>query len=258
MKRGILLASFGTTHLAAAEKTILALEGEVRQQYPQWPVVGGCTSRTVYRRRKERGEPVRSVEEAFDALLDQGVTDVLVQPTHLLSGWEFEKLGAIVEAYRARFYSAVLGRPLLDTDEDIVSVCRIVADTDKPQDGEAVVLMGHGTDHHADQVYQRMNETFAAMGWDRLFIATVEGSLTLKDALARVKEMHCKRVRLVPLMLVAGDHVVNDMAGDQPDSWKSAFQQADCTVKTCLRGLGELPEIRRLYRIHLQRLEEAK
>lgn len=190
-------------------------------------------------------------------LAEQGVTDVLVQPTHLIPGEEYEKLCAIVDACRDQFTAVRVGRPLLDSNADVELVSRIVMENYQPMPQEALVLMGHGTAHAADHVYADMDAVFQRMGYGNVFIATVEGRLTLESAVERVTAAGYTHVTLAPLMLVAGDHAVHDMAGDSDESWKSVFQQRGCTVRICLRGLGELPPIRALYRSHLRAIEEG-
>ena len=184
-----------------------------------------------------------------------GIKKLIVQPTHLMNGLEYNDLAAELEEYKSDFEQIVLGEPLLTSDADYEAVIKaITEETASYDDGEtAVVYMGHGTEAESNQIYASMQEKLTAAGFDNYYVGTVEAEPTLEDVAAALKEAGTyKKVVLQPLMVVAGDHANNDMAGDEEDSWKTLFTQEGYEVECVLKGLGELPEIQQLYVEHTQ------
>lgn len=251
-KQAILVVSFGTTHEDSEQKTILAVEQAVRRAYPSYRVAGAYTSGMIIRSLAKRGRVVDTPAQALEKLLADGVTDVTIQPTHLIPGDEYDKLCAAAEPFRDRFEHFRMGKPLLYSTEDMQQVAEIIAEEYAPAEDEVLVLMGHGTGHHVNAVYPAMDYIFKAQGHANIFVGTVEGYPDLETLCSQVKKETGKtRVALVPMMLVAGDHANNDMAGDQPDSWKNIFARGGFEVKTVIRGLGELKPVQELYLKHL-------
>jgi sirohydrochlorin cobaltochelatase len=173
-----------------------------------------------------------------------------------MSGLEYDKLKGILDEYQEQFERTALGEPLLTGDEDFAGVTgALVGACAEYDDGEtAVVLMGHGTEAAANGIYDRMQETFARMGKKNFFIGTVEASPSLDDVIAAVGKGDYRRVVLRPLMLVAGNHAVNDMADpDDPDSWYSRFTAAGYETVCVIEGLGQIPAVRDIYADHAHR-----
>ena len=192
------------------------------------------------------------------ALREQGVTEVLVQPTHILRGHEYDRLQREAEAWRDRFETLRVGKPLLADTEDLRTLSAALSAAYPPRAEETLMLIGHGTDHAADMTYSALQTAFRLLGRTDVLVGTVEGWPAFDEVLAQLRQRWGSSVHLVPLLLVAGDHARNDMAGSGPDSWRSRLEAEGYTVRVTLRGLGLLPAVRELYRTHLVRaLEEG-
>ena len=254
----ILVVSFGTTFNDTREITIDAIENEIAAAYPDYEVRRAWTSQVIMNRLAQRDNTkINNVTEAMKLLVKDNVKEVIVQPTHLLNGIEYEKMMAFIKPYERRFSRIRIGQPLLVLDRDFQEVASILTDYTKKFDAEdtAVMYMGHGSEHDADELYRKMNTLLKSRGFDRHFVATVEGELEFEDVVEDlVEELHhlgVKRAVLLPLMIVAGDHANNDMAGDEEDSWKSILEKEGFEVITELRGLGEYPQIRQIFVRHV-------
>lgn len=244
MKNAILIVSFGTTHLDTLEKTICAVEQDIQAACPEIPCFRAFTSPTVRRRLKEKfGIAVNSVEAALQEIEKAGFTHVAVQPTLLLPGEEYDRLRQDV-LNAAGNLCVSIGLPLLWADGDIQATAQILKQA-YPTDEDTILLaMGHGTSHAADSVYFRLRKEMNALGME---LCTVEGGIDFDCAVTNLLNQSKRKVHLVPLLLVAGDHSKNDMAGDEPDSLKSKLMAAGFAVTCSLTGLGEIPEIRQAY-----------
>lgn len=251
MKKAVVCVSFGTS-VPAGRENIAAVENVLRQSAQDRVFISAFTSPTIRRILRERGENVYSVVEALEALCRQGVTEVLVQPTHILCGHEYDKLKREAEGWRDKFESLRIGRPLLTDTDDLQTLAAGLSAAYPVQVGETLVLFGHGTDHAADLVYPALQTAFRLAGRPDVLIGTVEGWPAFEDVLAQLKSRNGTSVHLVPLMLVAGDHALNDMAGEDPESWKSRLEAEGFTVRTTLRGLGLLPAVQNMYCAHLE------
>ena len=208
---------------------------------------------------KRDGVKIDNVKEALDRAVDNGVKNLVVQPTHLMAGLEYHDLEEEVMSYADAFESITMGENLLAEDGDFEEVAKIItARTAEYDDGEtAICFMGHGTEAESNAVYAKMQEVLTADGFENYFVGTVEATPSLEDVMAAVGEGEYKRVVLMPLMVVAGDHANNDMAGDEEDSWKSQFEAEGYSVECVLEGLGQQPEIQELYVEHLQKFVES-
>lgn len=247
----VLVVSFGTSYNDSRDKTIGAVENAIAEANPDYEVRRAFTSQIIIDKLKERdGLEIDNVEEALDRLVSDGVKKLVVQPTHVMSGYEYDDLAEAVEEYRDKFDSVAMGAPLLTSDDDYTKVAQALvhATSDYNADDEAIVFMGHGTEHDANAVYAKLQDTFTDIGADNRFIGTVESTPTIDDVMESVKGY--KKVVLEPLMVVAGDHANNDMAGSEEDSWKSRFESAGFEVECVLHGMGEIPEIRDIYVEH--------
>lgn len=251
----LLVVSFGTSYNDSRRETIGAIETAMQKAFPDYSVRRGFTSQIIIDHVNKRdGEKIDNVTEALDRAVANGVKNLVVQPTHLMNGLEYTDLKNELAGYSDSFEKIALGEPLLTSDDDFQKVMNaIVAATIEYDDGEtAICFMGHGTEADSNQVYTKMQETLTAAGHKNYFVGTVEATPSLDDVIAAVKESGFKKVVLRPLMIVAGDHANNDMAGDEDDSWKSAFEKEGYEVTCLLRGLGENETIRQLYVAHAQ------
>ncbi|WP_294571938.1 sirohydrochlorin cobaltochelatase, partial [uncultured Subdoligranulum sp.] len=220
MKQALICASFGTT-VANGRKDLEAVEQALQAVAPDRPFCRAWTSRIIRKRMAARGESVDGLPEALEKLAAAGYDRVAVQPTHLLYGYEYDKIKSEIAPYQSRFAHLALGKPLLADTHDLQTVARLLGEAYPAQPGEVLVLMGHGTEHFAGVVYPALQSAFALQGRDDVFVAAVEGWPALAEVLPQILASGCRKAHLVPLLLVAGDHACHDMAGEQAESWKS-------------------------------------
>ena len=251
----LLVLSFGTSFNDSRRLTIGAIEDQLEKSFPDYSVRRGFTANIVIDHVAKRdGEKIDDIDESLKRAVDNGVKNLVVQPTHLMNGLEYEELKGDIAQYSDAFDKIAIGQPLLSSDDDFSRVENAIVDWTKDyDDGEtAIVFMGHGTSADSNGVYQKMQDLLTKDGHTNYFVGTVEATPSLDDVMAAVKKGNYKRVVLEPLMVVAGDHANNDMAGDDKDSWKSQFKAAGYQVECLLRGLGENETIRQIYVEHAQ------
>lgn len=252
----ILVVSFGTSYNDSRDITIGAVEGAIADQFPEYEVRRAFTSQIIIDILEEReGLEIDNVEEALDRAAADGIKNLVVQPTHLMNGYEYTDLADALKDYEDKFDQIVLGEPLLTSDEDYDAV--IAALTEKMasyDDGEtAICFMGHGTEADSNVVYETLQNKLTEAGYENYFIGTVEAEPSLDNVVAALKEKGTyKKVVLEPLMVVAGDHANNDMAGDEEDSWKTVLTNEGYEVECVLEGLGQVPAIQDIYVAHAQ------
>ncbi len=254
MKKGILIVSFGTSHLDTLEKTIAVIEREAAERFPQAGVYRAFTSSVIIRKLKRTaGFAADTVGEALKRMAADGVEEVIVQPTHIINGIENDAMMESLMEHMGLFRKIRAGKPLLSSVDDYKkSVHAVMAETELAQD-EMLVLMGHGTDHHANSAYPTLEYTFHALGYTQVLVGTVESFPEFSNVMARLEISGKKKAVLMPFLLVAGDHARNDMAGEE-DSWKSRLEEEGYEVRVILKGLGELEGIRKIF---LEHIEEA-
>ena len=248
-EKELLVVSFGTSFNDSRRLTVGAIEKALQEAYPDWSVRRAFTSQIIIDHLAKRdGEIIDNVHDALERAIRNGVKILVVQPTHLMDGFEYNDLKKELAAYADAFDRIVLGDALLTIDRDFDMVAEaIVEATAAYDDGEtAVCFMGHGTEAASNSVYAKMQTVLSEAGCEHYYIGTVEAEPSVEDVLESVKAGSYKRVVLRPLMIVAGDHANNDMAGDEADSWKSVFEAAGYEVSCVVEGLGQLPAIRQL------------
>lgn len=256
MKKAILSVSFGTTHLDTLERTIAAIEGDLAAAFPERDFARAFTSSMVRRRLREReGISIDSPEEALERLREKGYQDVVVQSTHVMNGEEWEKLVREAAPYRGRFASLSFGSPLLTEAGDYQAAAKALLERlSEAEAGSAVVFMGHGTEHHANAVYALLEYILHDRGRRDIHIGTVEGYPGFAEVCRRLEEQgDVKRVLLLPLMIVAGDHAKNDLAGEDADSWRAMLARRGYEVTCRLEGLGENPAVREIFVEHAKK-----
>ncbi len=258
----LLVISFGTSFNDSRRLTIGAIEDELEKAFPDYSVRRGFTSNIIIDHVNKRdGILIDDVDVALKRAIDNGVKNLVIQPTHLMSGFEYNDLLKEIENYADAFDSLTFGEPLLTTDDDFSKVEKAITDwTKEYDDGKtAIVLMGHGTEADSNEVYAKMQDKLTKDGFENYFIGTVEAEPSLEDVIAAVKKGDYERVILEPLMVVAGDHANNDMAGDEDGAWKPEFEKAGYKVECLIRGLGENEDIRKIYVEHAKAaIEESK
>ena len=252
-EKEMLVLSFGTSYNDSRRLTIGAIENALDTAFPDYAVRRGFTANIIIDHVNRRdGVLIDDVDAALKRAVDNGVKTLVVQPTHLMHGLEYNDLVAQVGEYADAFDKVVFGEPLLTTDDDFKRVENAIVDwTKEYDDGKtAICFMGHGTEAESNSVYQKMQDLLTADGHANYFVGTVEATPSVEDVLAKVQAGDYERVILEPLMVVAGDHANNDMAGDEEDSWKSVFEAAGYKVECLVRGLGENETIRQIYVDH--------
>lgn len=247
MKRGIIVASFGTSYEDTRRLCIEIIEDRIKEEYGDDCVIRAFTSRMIINKLKKRDNlHIFNEEEAVEDMREKGMDSVYIQSLHIIPGHEYGKLLSL---------GAKVGKPLLYEDEDYKDIVEGLDIVDL-EDDEALVFMGHGTDHESDDAYRKLENIYRDRGIEDVFIATVEGSITIQDIIPKLKEKNIHKVKLTPFMLVAGDHAINDMASDEEDSWKSILKANGFEVEVILRGLGEYKIIQDIYLRHLKELVE--
>ena len=271
----LLVVSFGTSFNDSRAKDIKGIEDALQAAYPDWSVRRAFTAQIIINHVQARdGEKIDNMQQAMDRAVANGVKNLVVQPTHLMHGAEYDEMMEMIDEYRDKFESVAVAEPLLGEvgadatviNEDKEAVAKAVtaeavatAGYDSVEaaakDGTAFVFMGHGTSHTAKVSYSQMQTVMQTLGYDNVFIGTVEGepeSTSCENVIEAVKAAGYTKVVLRPLMVVAGDHANNDMAGADEDSWLSqfeasgAFDSVDCQIA----GLGGVADVEQLYIAH--------
>ena len=273
----LLVVSFGTSFNDSRVKDIKGIEDALQEAYPDWSVRRAFTAQIIINHVQARDdEKIDNMQQALDRAVANGVKNLVVQPTHLMHGAEYDEMNELLDQYKDKFEGIAVAEPLLGEVGDDATVINadkeavakaITAEAVKTadyddvaaaaEDGTAFVFMGHGTAHVAKVSYSQMQTTMETLGYTNVFIGTVEGEpedTSCEAVIEKVKEAGFTKVVLRPLMVVAGDHANNDMAGDDEDSWLSQFKAADCfdSVDTQIAGLGEIGDIQQIYIDHAQ------
>ena len=252
-RKAILVVSFGTSYEATRKVTIEAIEKDIANAYPDYKLYRAWTSKMILAKLKKRDNlHISNVKEAMEEMIADGITDVIIQPTHVINGIENELMKEDALSYRESFHSIRFGTPLLTSEEDNQTVINAIAEEfSYLSEEEVLVLMGHGTTHYSNAIYAALDYAFKDKGHPNIFLGTVEAYPSMQSLMKMIKAYAPKKVVLAPFMIVAGDHAKNDMAGDDPESWYSQFVQEGFQVETVLKGLGEYKGIRELFVKHV-------
>ncbi|MGN1167705.1 MAG: sirohydrochlorin cobaltochelatase [Lachnospiraceae bacterium] len=260
-KKGILIVSFGTSYADTREKTITSIENTIRHAHPEIQVYTAWTSKIIMAKLlKTTGEKICTVSEALEQMALDQITDVFIQTTHVINGIEFDLLKEDAMKYQDRFSSLSFGNPLISSTEDMKKVIRIIADEFKDilsydtDSKDALILMGHGSEHHSNTAYAALDYMFKEMGYPNIYMGTVEAYPFIEEILGQLRNTPVTCVHLAPFMIVAGDHANNDMAGDTEDSWAFLCEKAGYDVTCHLKGLGEYSKIHELFLEHLDKI----
>lgn len=259
----LLVVSFGTSYNENRRLTIGAIEDAFDDAFgDKYSVRRGFTSQIVIDHIYSRDHvKIDNVTEALERAVNNDVKTLIIQPTHIMDGYEYNDLVDEVAQYADAFDKISIGAPLLTSDEDFQAVMEaITSDTEDYDDGEtAICFMGHGTEAKSNAVYEKLQTMLKDAGYDNYYIGTVEAEPSLEDVIAQVNGGSYKRVVLQPLMIVAGDHANNDMAGSDEDTWKTKFEEEGYEVVCLIKGLGEIPAIRDIFVQHAQNaIDEAE
>ena len=271
----LLVVSFGTSYNDSRVEDIKGIEDALQEAYPDWAVRRAFTAQIIINHVQARdGEVIDNMQQALDRAVENGVKNLVVQPTHLMHGAEYDEMAEVLEQYQDKFESVAIAEPMLGEvgddatviNEDKAAVAQAVADAAvqeagfdsmeaAAEDGTAFVFLGHGTSHTAKVSYSQMQTQMEELGFKNAFIGTVEGEpedTACEAVIEKVKEAGYKEVILRPLMVVAGDHANNDMAGSEEDSWKSMFEASGSfdSVDAQIAGLGRIDAVKQLYVDH--------
>ena len=282
-EKELLVVSFGTSFNASRAADIGGVEKALQAANPDWSVRRAFTAQIIINHVQARdGEKIDNVDQALERAVKNGVKQLIIQPTHLMHGAEYKELTEAVESYKDKFESVKIAEPLLGevgSDATVINADKaavaeaITAEAVKTAeydsldaaaaDSTAFVFMGHGTSDEAKISYSQMQTQMEKLGYKNVFIGTVEGEpeeTSCESVIAKVKDAGYKNVILRPLMVVAGDHANNDMAGDDDDSWLSQFEASKNfdSVKTQIAGLGEIDAIQQLYAAHTKAAMDAQ
>ena len=273
----LLVVSFGTSFNDSRAEDIKGIEDALAEAFPDWSVRRAFTAQIIINHVQARDdEKIDNMQQALDRAVVNGVKNLVVQPTHLMHGAEYDEMVEAIDAYKDKFESVAIAEPMLGEvgddatviNDDKAAVAQAITDEAvkeagydsmeaAAEDGTAFVFMGHGTSHTANVTYDQMQTQMDNLGFTNAFIGTVEGEpedTACDEVINKVKDAGFKKVILRPLMVVAGDHANNDMAGDDDDSWKSMFEasgnfdEIDCQIE----GLGRIDAVEQLYVAHTQ------
>lgn len=258
-EKAVLVVSFGTSFAKTREKTIDRIEADIASAFPGYRGYRAWTSRKIIAKLMERDKiQIPTVEEAMIRMRAEGIKEVIVQPTHLVNGIENERMKEDVLAWREGFKEISFGEPLLAAAEDQEQALRaVMGEFPDLKENEGLVFMGHGTPCRANAVYGTLDHMLKTLGYSRVFLGTVEAGPSVDTLLKKAKEHRLSKIFLAPFMVVAGDHAIHDMSGEDKDSWRSRFEEAGFTVECVMKGLGEYPGIRRMYVEHAKAAEAA-
>ena len=273
----LLVVSFGTSFNDSRAEDIKGIEDALAEAFPDWSVRRAFTAQIIINHVQARDdEHIDNMQQALDRAVANGVKNLVVQPTHLMHGAEYDEMVEAIDEYKDKFESVAIAEPMLGEvgddatviNDDKAAVAQAITDEAvkeagydsmeaAAEDGTAFVFMGHGTSHTANVTYDQMQTQMENLGFTNAFIGTVEGEpedTACDEVINKVKDAGFKKVILRPLMVVAGDHANNDMAGDDDDSWKSMFEasgdfdEIDCQIE----GLGRIDAVEQLYVAHTQ------
>ena len=279
-EKELLVVSFGTSYNDSRVADIKSIEDALQEANPDWSVRRAFTAQIIINHIQARdGEKIDNMEQALERAVANGVKQLVVQPTHLMHGAEYDEMRAAIDKVRDKFESVEIAEPMLgevgndatviNADKEAVAKAVVAAaleesgyeSTAAAKDaGVAYVLMGHGTAHVAKVTYSQMATQMDKLGYENVFIGTVEGEpedTSCEAVIAAVKEAGYTTVVLRPLMVVAGDHANNDMAGADEDSWKTMFEAAGLTVNCQISGLGRIADVQALYVAHTKAAIDA-
>ena len=279
-EKELLVVSFGTSFNDSRVADIKSIEDALQEANPDWSVRRAFTAQIIINHIQARdGEKIDNMEQALERAVANGVKQLVVQPTHLMHGAEYDEMCAAIDKDRDKFESVEIAEPMLgevgsdatviNADKEAVAKAVVAAALSESgyestaaakEAGVAYVLMGHGTAHVAKVTYSQMAAQMDKLGYENVFIGTVEGEpedTSCEAVIAAVKEAGYTTVVLRPLMVVAGDHANNDMAGADEDSWKTMFEAAGLTVNCQISGLGRIADVQALYVAHAKAAIDA-
>ena len=264
MKKAILVVSFGSSHIDAVKNSIEKIENKIKEEFKDYEVYRAFTAHRIIKKIKERDNIyINTPEEALENLKKDNYDQVVVLPLHIIPGEEYDYIKGIVHRFRKDFNDLRIGRPIFyfcGDEDDVPNDYELFIESIKDvfEGEESVVLFGHGTLHPGNAVYGMLQVMLKDKGYNNVFVATVEGYPTMKSVIEDMKKEKIKNTKLVPLLLVAGDHAKNDMAGNKEDSLKNLLEKEGIHATCYMHGLGENDKFDNLYINRVRDLIENK
>lgn len=251
-KKALLIVSFGSSFNENRAASIDETEKVIAEAFPEYDKYTAFTSQIIIDIYKDRdGIEYDNVSQAIEKIYKEKYGEVLVVPTHVINGEEYDQMTEELRPFMDKFETLNISSPLLTNINDYKSVANaLLKELPEVDEKTAIILMGHGTHHHANSAYPTLDYVFKHMGNENVYIGTVEGAPSFEDVANDIKKKDYEKILLMPMMIVAGDHAHNDMAGDEEDSWKVMFKSMGYDVDYILKGLGELPAIQQLFVDH--------
>lgn len=249
-KKGILMVHFGTVKKEVRERSLDSINIDIAEKFQEFQMREAYTSRMIIKRIYAKEEVRKNTpKEALRMMVQEGFTHVIVQASHVINGLEGEHLKDEVKYFKDEFQEIRLGDPLLTLPEDYIETADIFKKKFGGREG-AVVLAGHGTRHHSNSAYGMLQTVFDIREMEDFYVATVEGYPALNDLIPQLKKNGVKKVTLVPFMIVAGNHAINDINVE----WRETLEKEGFSVEVIMRGIGEIPEIREIFAVHINRV----
>lgn len=251
-QKGILVVSFGTSYHDTRKKTIEAIEKEIQNAFRDYEIYGAFTSQVIKKKLEAQGIGVYNVQEALHAMEEAGITDtIILQPTHMINGIENDLMLETALEVKHKFSKVIYGDPLLTEPEDYKELAGILHEEYPVKEDEVLVLMGHGSEHHANAAYPALGYVLQNCGYENMLVGTVEGYPGLDEVKKQLHKMGKHKVCLAPMMIVAGEHAHKDMIGNE-NSWKTELEREGFQVRYHLKGLGEIEAVRQMFVNHVK------
>ena len=252
-KKAILVVSFGTIHKETREKTINSIEEEIKKAYPNYSIYKAFTSKIIIKKLKNDNLKINTINEALEKIINDNIKELIIQPTHIVNGIENNLMIETILNYKDNFESIKIGDPLLTSTKDYNKLIDIIIKKfSYLKEDEVLICVGHGSNNCVNSIYERLNYMFKEKGFKNIFVATIKGYSNLSNIILELKDFNPKKITLMPLMIVSGNHVLKDIIGDNKDSWKSILEDNDFKVEYSLKSLGEYKEIRKIYIEHIK------
>lgn len=259
MEQAVLVVSFGSSYEETIVKTIQKIEEDIEAAAGEWKIYRAFTSKRIIDSLNQKGIQIDDVRQAVKRMQSDGIKRLLVQPTFITKGIEYERMCSIIEDYRGRFEFIKIGTPLLTTVEDYFKTIEAFTDSlGCIDEDEAVVAMGHGAEHFMSVSYAALDYMFKDRGYSNIYVATIGSYPGIDSAIRQLKEKKYKKVRLVPFMIVSGYHVQKSLIEKSEESWERQLLSEGFKVKLQLRGLGENKAVRAIYVAHTMQLIKEK
>ena len=250
--KAILVVSFGSSYEDTRKKTIEETEKAIQKHFKSYKVYRAFTSPRIRKVIHEQGEMIDSVEKALIRMARDGISHIIVQPTFIICGKEYDEMCRVVENFKENFESIAIGKPLLYSMEDYFKVASIVTeDLGKIEEEEAVICMGHGVEHFMSVSYAALDYVFKESAHPDIYMANIEAYPGIEQVIGQLKRKAYKKVRIVPFMFVAGHHVAKEMNQKGEKGWVKRLEKEGYMVQGVMRGLGEISKIRELFVAHI-------